>query len=117
MQRGRDDREGRWCAGKHLLDSLTPAVRFEHGLRQLFDKERDAIRPFDDLGYRVPRQCRAPGNTLHHSGGVAAVESGERDRHDLRRAQPRRRELRAKSGDKQDGEVRDPLDRAIQKLV
>jgi hypothetical protein len=72
---------------------------FDRVKKPLFDKERNAVAPFDDLCGRLARQCRVPGDPLDHLGAGAAVEAGERQRRRLRQPAPGRCEFGTEGGD------------------
>jgi hypothetical protein len=87
---------------------LEPA-RFEHRRGQLFDEQRDAIGPDQDLFDDFRRQHLAARNLVQHGRAVIASEARQRQAHDVRVTVPIRIELRPMGDQKQHRKLPDAL--------
>ena len=66
------------------------ASRFQHGLRHLLDKQRNAVRAFDDVLSDTCGQRLVAGDAVDQVGDFALPEPIEGERGNMRSSNPRR---------------------------
>ena len=91
--------------------------RLQHRLGQLFDEQGHAVGLGHDLPGDLVRQSLGSDHPVHHCRALAASESGERQRADVRLPRPRRLKLRPEGDQQKHWQVLDTLDREPQQLL
>jgi hypothetical protein len=91
---GRRDGERRQRAGKRVMVAgIGEQARFQDGLGQLLDEQRDAVCLGEDLVEDLMGQRLAAGHRLDQRLPVAAGQARQRQLHDVGMAGPGRAEL------------------------